>query len=72
MYGKKIVLNKSILDDGDVTDFERESGSKIFFNMPCLDEKLDYNKKVNDFLVALGFSRMGNTSNGGNIFNIFG
>lgn len=72
LYGKKIVLNKSILDDGDVTDFERESGSKIFFNMPCLDEKLDYNKKVNDFLVALGFSRMGNTSNGGNIFNIFG
>ena len=72
LYGKEIVLNKSILDDGDVTDFERESGSKIFFNMPCLDEKLDYNKKVNDFLVALDFSRMGNTSNGGNIFNIFG
>lgn len=72
LYGKKIVLNKSVLDDSDVSDFEKESGSKIFFNMPCLDEKLDYNKKVNDFLVALGFSRMGNTSTGGNIFNIFG
>lgn len=72
LYGKKIVLNKSVLDDSDVSDFEKESGSKIFFNMPCLDEKLDYNKKINDFLVALGFSRMGNTSTGGNIFNIFG
>lgn len=72
LYNKKIVLNKSVLDDGDVTDFERESGSKVFFNMPCLDEKLDYNKKVNDLLIALGFSRMGKSSTGGNIFNIFG
>ena len=71
LYGKKIVLNKSVLDEDDVSDFERESGSKGFFNIPCLDEKLDYNKKINDFLIALGFSRMGNNNKGGNIFNIF-
>lgn len=71
LYGKKIILNKSILDEDDVSDFERESGSKIFFNIPYLDEKLDYNKKINDFLIALGFSRMGTNANGGNIFNIF-
>lgn len=71
LYGKKIVLNKSVLDEDDVSDFERESGSKVFFNIPCLDEKLDYNKKINDFLIALGFSRMGNNNKGGNIFNIF-
>lgn len=71
LHGKKIVLNKSVLNENDVNDFERESGSKIFFNIPCLDEKLDYNKKINDFLIALGFSRLSNTNKGGNIFNIF-
>lgn len=55
---KKIVLNRSVLDNNDVMDFEYESGSKIFFNLPCLDEKLDNNKKIVEFLIALGFSRL--------------
>jgi len=55
---KKIVLNKSVLDNNDVKDFEYESGSKVFFNIPYLDEKLDNNKKINEFLIALGFSRL--------------
>jgi len=58
LRNKKIVLNKSVLDSSDVSDFEYESGSKVFFNIPCLDEKLDNNKKVNEFLIALGFSRI--------------
>lgn len=58
LRGKRIVLNKSVLDNEDVKDFEYESGSKIFFNIPCLDEKLDNNPKINEFLVALGFSRI--------------
>ena len=60
LRNKKIVLNKSVLDNKDVSDFEYESGSKVFFNIPCLDEKLDNNKKINEFLIALGFSRLGN------------
>ncbi len=58
LRGKKIVLNKSVLNEKDVSDFEYESGSKVFFNIPCLDEKLDNNKKINEFLIALGFSRL--------------
>jgi len=58
LRNKKIVLNKSVLSTMDVKDFEYESGSKVFFNIPCLDEKLDNNKKVKEFLVALGFSRI--------------
>lgn len=58
LRNKKIVLNKSVLNNTDVKDFEYESGSKIFFNIPCLDEKLDNNKKINEFLIALGFSRL--------------
>lgn len=60
LRGKRIVLNKSVLDSSDISDFEYESGSKVFFNIPCLDEKLDNNKKVNEFLIALGFSRIEN------------
>lgn len=61
LRNKKIVLNRSVLDNKDVKDFERESGSKVFFNIPCLDEKLNSNKKINEFLIALGFSRLNNS-----------
>lgn len=62
LRGKRIVLNKSVLDQNDIADFEYESGSKVFFNIPCLDEKLDNNRKINEFLIALGFSRIENDS----------
>ncbi len=58
LRGKKIVLNRSVLNASDISDFEYESGSRIFFNLPNLDEKLDNNQKINEFLVALGFSRL--------------
>lgn len=58
LRNKKIILNKSVLNEKDIKDFEYESGSRIFFNIPCLDEKLDNNKKINEFLIALGFSRL--------------
>lgn len=58
LRGKKIVLNKSVLNNEDISDFEYESGSQVFFNIPPLDEKLNHNVKINEFLVALGFSRL--------------
>ncbi len=58
LKNKRIVLNKSVLNAEDVNDFEYESGSKVFFNIPYLDEKLDNNQKVNEFLIALGFARI--------------
>ncbi len=63
LRNKKIVLNKSVLSNKDVKDFEYESGSKVFFNIECLDEKLDNNKRINEFLIALGFSRLDNNAN---------
>lgn len=63
LKGKKIVLNRSVLDSKDVSDFEYESGSKVFYNLPYLDEKLDNNKKINEFLIALGFSRLSESNN---------
>lgn len=67
---KKIVLNRSVLDTKDVSDFEKESGSKVFFNIPYLDDKLDDQMVVNAFLTALGFTRIDDKNNSG-IFSIF-
>ncbi len=43
LYGKKTILNKSLLKDNDVKDFERESNTKILFNVPPLN---DHEKNV--------------------------
>ena len=53
-------------------DFENESNSKVFFNIPYLDDKKEHEPILDDFLVALGFSRL-NSSNSGKakLFNIF-
>lgn len=72
---KKIVLNRSILNQRDVKDFEYESKSKVFFNIPYLDDKLDHHKVIEDFLVKLGFSRFdestGEEPKNNKLFNIF-
>lgn len=39
LRGKKIILNKSLLDRKDISSFEFESNSKIYYNIPPLDEK---------------------------------
>ncbi len=70
LRNKKIVLNKSVLDSKDVSDFEHESGSKVFFNIPYLDEKLDNNPKITEFLIGLGFSRLNENKNSGG-FGVF-
>ncbi|MBE6148507.1 MAG: hypothetical protein E7167_03325 [Firmicutes bacterium] len=71
MKGKKLVLNRSVLSSNDVADFEKESGSKVFFNMPNIDDKLDNIKVIKDFLLALGFTRFSKNDKGHG-FGIFG
>ena len=69
---KKIVLNKSILNSRDINDFEHESNSKVFFNIPYLDDKKEHEQVLDDFLVALGFSRLNASGSGkAKLFNIF-
>lgn len=73
LRGEKILLNRSVLNREDVEDFEVESRSKIYFNIPYLDDKLDNSKVLNDLLIKLGFNKLdGNDiEKSGNIFNIF-
>ncbi len=72
LKNKKIVLNRSILSNKDVGDFEYESKSKVFFNLPYLDDKKDYQKVLDEFLIALGFLRFKDSNdNKSKLFNIF-
>lgn len=53
LYDKKIVLNKSLLSSKDVSDFEFESHSKIAFNMPPLNDRVENNEKLEEFVNKL-------------------
>ncbi len=69
---KKVVLNKSVLTNKDINDFEHEANTKVFFNIPYLDDKKEHEQILDDFLVALGFSRLNSSSSGkAKLFNIF-
>ena len=59
-----------MLNEKDVEEFERESGSKVFYNMPYLDDKLDNQPIIKDFLSALGFSRIDKDNGGSGLFSI--
>ena len=53
IYGKRIILNKSLLTDRDVTDFEFESHSKVSYNMPPLNDRADNSQIIKDFIDKL-------------------
>jgi len=69
---KKIILNKSVLNNKDINDFEHEAKAQVFFSIPYIDDKKEHEQVLDDFLVALGFSRLNSTnSNKNKLFNIF-
>lgn len=55
---KKIVLNQSLLNQKDVTDFEYESRLKVFYNLPPLDEREKSSEELDKFLYKLGFDKI--------------
>lgn len=61
LKGKKIILNQSLLSPKDVLDFEYESRTKVFYNMPPLDEREKSIHALNVFLYKIGFSKQQNT-----------
>lgn len=54
---KKVVLCQSLLASKDILDFEYEAKTKVFYNLPPLDERDTVNHALNAFLVRLGFDR---------------
>lgn len=53
LKNRKIVLNKSLLSNKDVTEFEYEANTKIFYNLPPINER-EKSKNINDFAYKLG------------------
>ena len=50
LKGKKIILNKSLLDESDIKDFEYEAKTKVFYNMPPLSDRAKTNKEIINLL----------------------
>lgn len=73
LKGEKIVLNRSVLNNSDVADFEYESRSKVYYNVPYLDDKLDKHQVLTSLLLKMGFARLDdeNSEKGGKLFSIF-
>lgn len=73
LKGKKIILNRSVLNNSDVADFEYESRSKVYYNISYLDDKLDNHPELDHLLIKMGFVRLEeeSTEKGSKLFNIF-
>lgn len=52
---KKLILNKSLLSSKDILEFEYESKSKVFYNLPPLDDRERNIHALSRFLLKLGF-----------------
>ena len=55
LEGKKVILNKSLLNNNDIANFEVEADLKVFYNMPPLNYKEDVSDKILPLLEKLGY-----------------
>ena len=68
---KKIILNKSLLTNSDIMDFEYEGKTKIFYNIPPLNDRIK-NPVLSDFLSKIGLiNKPKDKDDGGKIFGLF-
>ena len=56
MKDKKVVLNKSFVNDQEIPDFEYESRIKVFDNIPPVDDREKNIQNINGLLGKLGFN----------------
>ncbi len=59
---KKLVLNKSLLDSRDIMDFEMEANTKVYFNVPPLNDRAP-SKILDNLLTRLGFMKQATLEN---------
>ena len=70
--GRKVLLNKSLLDSNDVRDFEGEARCSIFHNICPLDDKKDRHRVLDELLNKLGFDKNRPAGDGGKSTKLFG
>ena len=71
LKGRKIVLNMSLLSNSDIMDFEYEGKTKVFYNIPPLNDRVK-NPVLSDFLSKIGLiNKPKEKEEGGKIFGLF-
>ena len=65
-----VVLNKSLLTNKDVSDFESESGLRILYNLPPLNDR-QKNDAINDFLAKINLTQGTDVTKSNKIFGLF-
>ena len=53
--GKKVILNKSLLSESEIADFEVETRIKVYYNIPPLNDKKDNSDILSPLLEKLGY-----------------
>lgn len=66
LQNKKIVLNKSMLSEQDVSIFAKEANVKVYYNLPYVNDRIN-NSIINDFINAMGIVNKG----GHGLFGLF-
>ena len=57
LNNKRIVLNKSFVTESDVAVFEYEAGTKVFYNIPTLDDRKMPQSAINAIISKLGLMK---------------
>ena len=70
LKGKKIILNKSLLSNSDIMDFEYEGKTKVFYSIPPLNDRAK-NPALATFLGKLGIVQNKDSKSDGKIFGLF-
>jgi len=70
--GKKVILNKSLLEPNDVRKFESEARCAIFHNIPPLDDKKERHRVLDEFLNKMGFDKNKPVGDGNRSAKLFG
>ncbi len=67
---KKVMLNKSLLTNKDVLELQKESGLKLFYSMPPLNDRKS-NEIIEDFLQTINLVKRRETDSEQKIFGLF-
>lgn len=60
LISKNVVLNKSLLDEKDISNFEVETGIKVFYNISPLNDKKDNSSILLPLLSKMGYITLSN------------
>lgn len=70
LRGKKIILNQSLLSNSDIMDFEYEGKTKVYYNIPPLNDRIK-NPILSEFLAKIGLVNSPKEKDEGKIFGLF-